>query len=139
VVYVDANIIIYRVERVAPYLPVAAPLWNAVDTGQQQIVTSELSVLEVLVKPFQIGDASLITLFQAVLYNTWGFSCIPITRQILEDAARLRADKGLKTPDAIHAATALNIGCTLFITNDPIFRRVADLSVAVLSEIAAAP
>jgi predicted nucleic acid-binding protein len=38
----------------------------------------------------------------------------------------------LRTPDAIHAATALNEGCTHLITNDPAFRRVQDLSVTLL-------
>jgi len=39
----------------------------------------------------------------------------------------------------IYRATALAQGCTLFVTNDPIFRRVPGLTVAILSEIAATP
>jgi len=57
----------------------------------------------------------------------------------LEIAADLRATTRLKTPDAIHAATALDAGCALFVTNDPAFRRVPRLNVAVLSEVAATP
>lgn len=138
-VYVDANVIIYRVEQITPYLQVTAPLWDALDSSKQQVITSELSILEVLVKPFQVGDIALVTLFRTVLYNTLGFTCLPITQQMLEDAAQLRAATGLRTPDAIHAATALKAGCTLFVTNDSAFRRVTGLPVVVLSEIAAAP
>ena len=138
-VYVDANVIIYQVERVMPYLQIVAPLWDALDAGQQQVITSELTVLEVLIKPIQVGNTALINLFKAVLYSTLDFTCIPITRKTLEDAARLRANMGLKTPDAIHAAAALSSGCALFVTNDPIFQRVTGLSVALLSEIAATP
>lgn len=134
-VYVDANVIIYRIERVTPYSEITVPLWEALDADQQQIITSELSVLEVLVKPFQLGNITLVNLFQTVLYGTLGFTCLPITGQTLKKAAQLRATTGLKTPDAIHAAAALNAGCSLFITNDPIFRRVSGLSVAVLNEI----
>jgi predicted nucleic acid-binding protein len=105
----------------------------------QSVATSELSVLEVLVKPIQLGNMALQTLFLGTLYGTPGLSCIPIARPILEAAAQLRATSGLKTADAIHAATALAEGCTLFVTNDPAFRRVPGLSVAILSEIAAAP
>jgi predicted nucleic acid-binding protein len=65
--------------------------------------------------------------------------CVPISRQILEAAAQIRAASGLKTPDAIHAATALIEGCTLFVTNDAAFRSIPGLNVAILSEIAAAP
>jgi predicted nucleic acid-binding protein len=138
-VYVDANTIIYRVEAVRTFLDVAKPLWDALDAGTQAVVTSELSLLEVLVKPLQLGDIALQSLFQGTLYATPGFACVAITRQTLETAARLRTTAGLKTPDAIHAATALIEHCTLFVTNDPIFRRVPGLTVAILSEIAAAP
>ncbi len=138
-VYVDANAIIYRVEAIQPYLAAAAPLWDALRDGRQQVLTSELSVLEVLVRPIQLGDTGLQALFLRVLYQTRGFSCIPISRQILQAGASLRATTGLKTPDAIHAATALIAGCSLFVTNDPDFRRVSGLPVVVLSDVVAAP
>ena len=137
-VYVDTNTVIYRVEEVKPYIDVALPLWDALDAGTQNIATSELSVLEVLVKPLRLQNTSLHELFSGTLYHTPGLSCIPISRQILEAAAQIRATFSLKTPDAIHAATALSEGCTLFVTNDVAFRRIAGLNVAILSEIAAA-
>jgi len=40
----------------------------------------------------------------------------------------------LKTPDAIHAATALSVGCSLFLTNDPQFKEIENLNTVVLSE-----
>jgi predicted nucleic acid-binding protein len=138
-VYVDTNTVIYRVEEVKPYIDVALPLWDALDAGTQAIATSELSVLEVLVKPLRLQNISLQELFLGTLYDTPGLSCVPISRQILEAAAQVRTTFGLKTPDAIHAATALIEGCTLFVTNDVGFRRIPSLNVAILSEIAAAP
>jgi predicted nucleic acid-binding protein len=138
-VYVDANCVIYRVEMIQPYLAASQPLWDALDANLQDVVTSELSLLEVLVKPIRLGDAVLEGLFTGTLYGTPGLSSIPITQRILREAAQLRANTGLKTPDAIHAATALTVGCSLFVTNDSAFRRVPGLQVAVLSEIVASP
>ena len=60
---------------------------------------------------------------------------IPATRQLWEDAARLRAETGLKTPDALHASTALRSGCSIFITNDIDFRRVQGLPIVVLDDL----
>jgi predicted nucleic acid-binding protein len=136
-VYVDTNAVIYHVERIEPYRTAAEPLWNDLDAGKAQVATSDLSLLEVLVKPLREGNSSLATLYRTVLLGTIGLRCLPITRDILEAAARLRADYNLKTPDAIHAATALHAGCVLFVTNDAGFRRVPGLPVAVLSEVAA--
>lgn len=138
-VYVDADTIIYRVERVVPYDQVAAPLWDALDHGSQAVVISELSVLEVLVKPLKVNDGLLVDLFRRVLYDTLGLTVQPISRAVLELAAQLRAVHGLKTPDAIHAATALNCSCVEFITNDAVFKRVPGLPVIVLNEVAVAP
>jgi predicted nucleic acid-binding protein len=136
-VYVDTNAVIYRVERIEPYLSASAPLWDALDAGLASVVTSELTLLEVLVKPLRDGNSTLASLYRTVLLGTAGLTSVPITRSILEAAAQLRAGSQLKTPDAIHAATALQQGSSLFVSNDAGFRRVAGLTVAVLSEVAA--
>jgi predicted nucleic acid-binding protein len=136
-VYVDTNAVIYHVERIEPYRTAAESLWTDLDAGKAQVATSDLSLLEVLVKPLREGNSFLVALYRTVLLGTVGLQCLPITRQVLETAARLRADHNLKTPDAIHAATALQAGCASFVTNDAGFRRVPSLPVAVLSEVAA--
>ena len=110
-------------------------LWLTVSSGQIKVVTSELTLLEVLVKPLQAGDATTATLFRTVLKYTPDVQMLPITQSVLEEAANLRATLGLKTPDAIHVATALLDKSMLFVTNDSAFRRVTDLTVAVLSEL----
>jgi predicted nucleic acid-binding protein len=136
-VYVDTNAVVYRVEQIEPYLTASAPLWDALDAGRVSIVTSELTLLEVLVKPLREGKTDLVSLYRTVLLGTVGLTCLPVSRPILESAAQLRAATNLKTPDAIHAATAQMHGSTLFVSNDGGFRRVASLAVAVLSDIVA--
>ena len=71
----------------------------------------------------------------AVLKHTPDVQMLPIMQSVLEVAANLRATLGLKTPDALHAATALLNGSTLFVTNDSAFHRVKDLNVTVLREL----
>ena len=55
-IYLDANGFIYSVERIEPYRTVLEPLWQQAQAGQFQIVSSELTLLETLVKPFQKED-----------------------------------------------------------------------------------
>lgn len=52
------------------------------------------------------------------IFNSYEVRLIPTTTAIWEQAANIRANNRLKTPDAIHAATALANNSTLFITND---------------------
>jgi predicted nucleic acid-binding protein len=136
-VYVDTCSLIYAVERIEPYFSASVSLWAALSAGRQAVLTSELALLEVLVKPLRIGDAALVALYRNVLLGTAGLTCLPVSLAVLQAAAELRARFNLKTPDAIHAATALEAGSVMFVTNDSAFRRVPGLNVEVLSEIAA--
>ena len=97
-------------------------------------MSSELVVLEALVKPLREGDTVVELLFRS-LFEASEVRLIPATRPLWEEAARLRAETGLKTPDALHAAAALHAGCTIFITNDDDFRRLKELPVVVLDDL----
>lgn len=121
-VYVDANAVIYAVEKIEPFASLLDPLWIASGAGQVSIVTSELTWLETLTNPLRDGNKPLAELFRAVL-TAREVRLVLVTLSLWEDAARLRA-LGLKTPDALHAATGLASGCSLFVTNDPTFQRV---------------
>lgn len=136
-IYVDTNAVIYAVEQIEPYHTAAAPLWDALNVGQIQVITSELTLLECLVKPLRLKNQDLVDLYRRVLLGTTGLSCVPIQRSTLESAAQARALLNLRTPDAIHAATAQECSCVMFLTNDAAYRKVPSLHVAVLSEIAA--
>ena len=133
-VYVDANAIIYSVERIEPYRELLAPMWQEAKSGRFTLASSELVVLETLIKPLREGNARLEMLFRSI-FAAAELDLIPVTLATWEDAARIRAATGLKTSDALHAATALSAGCTLFITNDGDFRRVEDLPIVVLDDL----
>ncbi len=134
-VYVDANTVIYSVEKIEPYCTLLQPLWHAAQQGDFLVMSSELVMLETLVKPLKVSDTVLETCFREFLSASQEVQLIPITLAILEHAASLRATTGLKPPDAIHAATALTKGNIPFVTNDPDFKRVSGLSVVILQAI----
>lgn len=104
--------------------------------GRCNLWGSELLLLETLVKPIREQDAALEISFRHILAHS-DLRLIPISRPILERAGRLRAASKIHTPDAIHAATALSLNCTTFLSNDKGFRRVEGLPVQLLSEIVA--
>lgn len=103
------------------------PFWRQLGAQNAFAVTSELTALETLVGPLRSGDATLEALFRRILLRSPTLRLLPVTRDVLEHAARLRAaHPGLKTPDAIHAATALDANCAQMLTNDPPFGRLLD-------------
>ena len=133
-VYLDANGFIYSVERVEPYCTLLEPMWRQARAGEFDVASSDITVLETLVKPLREGDEVVEMLLRS-MFDAHEVSLIPATRELWEDAARIRADTGLKTPDALHAATALSAGCALFVTNDTDFRRVEGLPIVVLDDL----
>ena len=133
-VYLDANGFIYSVERVEPYRTLLEPMWRQARAGEFDVASSDITVLETLVKPLREGDEVVEKLLRS-MFDPQEVRLVPATRELWEDAARIRADTGLKTPDALHAATGLSAGCTLFFTNDTDFRRVEGLPIVVFDDL----
>jgi predicted nucleic acid-binding protein len=133
-VYLDANPIIYTVEKHPLYGPLLQPLWRAVQAKTIEVVSSELALLETLVGPLKSGNTTLERDYEQALLGT-DMRLLPITQAILREAARLRATTKLRTPDALHAATARQAGCVLFVTNDAGFRGLASLPLVILDDL----
>ncbi len=133
-VYLDANGLIYSVERVEPYRTLLEPMWQAAQEGDLTLVSSPILIVETLVKPLRDGNREIEEQYRE-LFGANAVQLLQASYPVFEDAARLRAEARLTTPDAIHAATALRAGCTLFVTNDNDFRRVQGLPFAVLDDL----
>lgn len=133
-VYLDTNALIYSVERVAPYWTLLRPFWQAAQSGAFIILSSEITLLETLVKPLRERNSRLEQRYRRLLTATREVRLMPISRPVLEQAAQLRAALAIKTPDAIHAATALQENSALFVSNDANFRRAPGLTLAILDD-----
>lgn len=117
-VYLDANFFIYVLEAVEPWARAARAVLEALDRRELKAVTSELSLAECLVKPLASGQSEIAEAYLEFLKDRRFLTVLPVTREILIEAARLRGLSRIKLPDAIHAATALQKGCSSFLTND---------------------
>jgi predicted nucleic acid-binding protein len=133
-VYLDANPVIYSVEKHPAYWPLLQPLWQAAQGNAVEVVSSDLVLMETLVGPLKAGDMLLARAYE-VLFQQARTRLLPITHAVLRGAAQLRATTKLKTPDAIHAATAANAGCALFVTNDSGFRGVSSFPLVILNDL----
>ncbi|WP_447973510.1 type II toxin-antitoxin system VapC family toxin [Nitrospira sp. Kam-Ns4a] len=60
---------------------------------------------------------------------------IPVTIEVADRAAELRARYRLSTPDAVHVATAISGGATGFIGNDKGVNRGRAIGCLVLDEV----
>lgn len=124
-VAVDTAPFIYYIEGHPTYLSILQPLFQETAAGVREIVTSALTLLEVLVVPFRVGDAALAARYELLLTRSRGLRLVDVDRAQLRAAAQLRARYSLRTPDALQLSAALGERCSAFVTND---RRVPSLA-----------
>ena len=117
-IYLDANVFIYAIEG-EPSLaePLQSLFLAASKTPGIKLVTSELSLAEVLCKNGQ-SDATA-RLYLDLMISSKVVSLQGVTRQVLLESARLRQEIApFKLADAIHAASAVQAECALFMSMD---------------------
>ena len=117
-VYFDTNVIIYLVEGFAPIRPVLDDIHQLLSQGACQAVSSEFTLCEVLITPFRQQSAEGVEIYRSFLEDSGVFELAETTRAVHIRAAIAVAHSGMKTPDAIHVATAQEQGCSVFLTND---------------------
>jgi predicted nucleic acid-binding protein len=115
---VDTAIFIYFIEERPQFLPLVEPLFREADKGYRELITSAVTLLEVLVVPHRSGDHLLAGRYEALLTRSRGVRIADVSRDHLRAAAQLRAATGVKTPDSLQLVAALAAGCTSFLTND---------------------
>lgn len=131
----DTAPLIYFVEQHPDYFDRVLFIMRQVDAGAIAGVASTVALMEVLVQPLRTGDTALAQRYEVVLGNSSHFRLEPMTTVTARRAAELRARYNLRTPDALHVATAVEAGCDAFLTNDANIKRVTEISVLVLDEL----
>ena len=134
-IFLDANIIIYQVEGMEPFRQqvrnsLADIVRHHPDAG---FAVSRLSLLECLVKPVREQNDAVISRYRG-FFTSRDIQIIEVTDQVIETALGLRARHGLRTPDAIQAASALILASpATFLTGDRNFQKVSTLQVQLIS------
>lgn len=131
----DTPVWIYHFEGSTTYGRPADAVLEAVSGGRVAAVASELVLLELLVAPLKKGAQDVADELELTLLHFPHLQLAPVTRSVLVHAAEIRARYGLRTPDAIMLATAVEAGATLAVTNDDAWKRVKELDVLLLGDL----
>lgn len=132
-IYVDSNIFIYAVDGDAQVGAKAVGLLEALEAGPVQVVISSLVRAECLVGSWKTGRSQDRDLFTLLLETPVS---VPLSDRVVELAAQIAGQNGIKLADAIHLAAAERSGCTGFLTNDrTLAERAPRLDMFVFSDI----
>lgn len=133
--YLDANVFIYAIEANPTFVEQVTALFEHIAGTESSAITSELTLAECLVKPFTDQDEQSQLQYESHIRSSELLQVMPVSRQVLVDAARLRANHKNKLPDTIHLVTALSQKCSYFVTNDAKIRFPSEITPIIIGEI----
>lgn len=135
IAFFDASALIYLIEGREPFAgkvrrELATVTKKYPDLGA---AVSRLTWLECRVGPMKANDRATLAAYDAFFART-DLAWVELTRDVVELAAAIRAKHGLRTPDALQAASCLQLGAEhVFLSGDKAFKRVGRLNVRVLT------
>ncbi|MEO7774188.1 MAG: type II toxin-antitoxin system VapC family toxin [Steroidobacteraceae bacterium] len=130
-VLIDTSVWIYHFEQHLEFGRAASAVVEALEEGRFQCVVSELTLLELTVRPLQLGRQDVADEYELLLSHFPNVQLEPVTREILLAAAALRARYRVRTPDAILLATGIGREATAAVTNDDAWRAVSGTGMEV--------
>lgn len=135
IAFFDASALIYLIEGAEPFgTSVRAALaQTAAQHPNLGAAISRLSWLECRVRPMRENNHSTLAQYDA-FFNHPDLVWLELNQTIIELATVIRVRHGLRTPDALQAASCLQLGDEhIFLTGDSAFQRVAGLNVRLLT------
>ncbi len=136
-VFLDTAPVIYYVENNPAYTDVTKIIFDGIDSGRWQAITSAITLAEALVVPYRLELDQLQHDFAELIVSGANTTCVPIDSDTGREAARLRAVYNLTLIDAIQVAAAIQANCDVFLTNDVGLKRVTEIEVLLIRELEA--
>jgi predicted nucleic acid-binding protein len=130
----DTAPLIYFIEENSTYIEAVRLFFEAMDRGNFIVVTSSITLLEVLVHPLRNNNKELASEYRDILLNSKLITS-DVSSAIAEQAAQLRASYNLRTPDAIQVGAALNAGASHFFTNDVRLPEIPSIQILSLDAL----
>lgn len=135
VIGLDTPVFIYFLEDHPQYGPLAQITINGIEKGNWQGVTSTITLMEITVRPWQLGREAAAREYEAVLVHFPNLSVVDVDRNVARAAAQLRAKYNVSPPDALQVAASLSFGAKAFLTNGRRLSKLQELiNVIVLDD-----
>ena len=134
-IYLDTAPLIYYLEQRTEYISFLNRLFKKNESGDFRFYSSSILITEVLTLPYKLGNNALVEKYEFFLTQSPFLNLISVTPSIAKLSAKLRSEHGLKLPDAVHFATALETKVDFFLTNDFAFNKIPGLTIITPSNV----
>ena len=135
IIGLDTMVFIYHFEENRVYSPLTFSIFENLEKGNFNGITSTLTLLEILVKPKKENNLLLTERYKLLFETFPNLQVKPLNENVADIASTLRANYNINTPDAIQVATSLETQADIFITNDKTLKKISEIKVLLLSEM----
>ncbi|HZQ97038.1 MAG TPA: type II toxin-antitoxin system VapC family toxin [Candidatus Sulfotelmatobacter sp.] len=136
-IFWDTNLFIYLFEDYGRFSKAVVRLRSNMLERGDQLLTSTLTLGEILVKPAERRDTARCAHYERAIRSA--AILIPFDVEAARKYADLRTDRAIKAPDAIQLACAAAAGTDLFITNDERLRGKHVTGIQFIVQLERAP
>lgn len=117
-VALDTMVFSYHLADHPRYAALTTAVLDAVEKGQLAGLTTTVTVAEILTVPTRAGDRQALQDYEIYLTQFPNLHIVPLDLAVAREAALVRGETGLRTPDAIQVAAARLAGADVILTND---------------------
>ena len=115
-IFWDTNLFVYLIEDRGERAEQVVALREWMIERDDELMTSALTLGEVLVKPMESGDEALMRRYEHAIGTV--ATVLPFDDRAAPRFAEIRRDRSIRAPDAIQLACASAASLDLFVTND---------------------
>jgi predicted nucleic acid-binding protein len=137
IIGVDTSPFIYLWEQHPRFFPLSETLFRYLKRPEVKGITSVITLIETCVHPQRQGRPDLVAAYERALLSSQQVQMLPIDTALARHAVILRASYGIRVPDALQLAAAIEAGATLFVSNDSRLSKVQEIPVILLDNYAA--
>lgn len=134
----DTSIFIYYIEKNKIYFDLLKTIFERSQQSNSslKIITSNITLIEVLTKPFLENCEELANKYKNILLSSDGISILELNNDIAEVTAKLKSKYSfLRTPDAIQIATSIYAGADMFLSNDKKLEGINEVRIVILDSL----
>lgn len=134
-VAIDTSVLIYLLEEHPEHARKSRRLFERFEHGSMRGIFSIVGMIELLTGVKKKNRQDLAQDYKILLSRLPNFDIYSIDEDIVDIASDLRVTYGVRTPDAIHIATAIAKDATMFITNDRALKKIKEIKVVSLGDL----
>ncbi len=115
-IFWDTNVFIYLFENYGAFSASAIALRTKMLQRGDQLLTSTITLGEILIKPRQAGDAERCRRYEKAI--SAAATLVDFDIRAARHYAAIKGDRSVQAPDAVQLSCAASVGVDLFVTND---------------------